>query len=94
MVLYQHAGGVVGVDTLKTLHDDVACLQLILALYLGLGHVVGAGDILVEVVGMCGADVGDVLAGLCPCGGIGGVGVYDTLYVGEGTVEHEVGRSV
>ena len=43
-----------------------------------------------EVVGVGGADVGDIAASLCEGGGVGGVGVYDALDVGKVTIEHEV----
>ena len=47
-----------------------------------------------EIVGMGGTDIRDVLACLCPCCGIGRVGVNHTPYLGEGAVEHKVGGGV
>ena len=89
VVLHQHGRCVVGIDftdVQNLVHDDIACLQFILSLYLCLGHVARARDILIEVVGMCGADVGDVLACLCKSRSVGGVGVYHALDVGEGLI--------
>ena len=94
MVLYKYTGCVVGVDAFETLDNDIAGLQLIFSFNLGFGHIVGAGDGFVEIVGMCSTDIGDVLTCLCPCGGIGGVGVDNTLDIGECTIEHKVGGGV
>ena len=74
MVLDQHSGCVVRIDLADVqnlVYDDVACLQFVLTLDLSLGHVARAGDILIEVVGVSGADVGDVLAGLSEGCGVG-----------------------
>ena len=76
VVLHQNGRGVHGIDVVatETVNDDHACVLLIFGHLLG-GHVVGAGNAVVEIVGMSGSDVGNVLAGLSPSGGIGGVGV-------------------
>lgn len=94
MVLDEHAGSVHGVHALEALDDDVACLELIVAHHLSFGHVGGAGDGVVEVVCVGGADVGEVDAGLCPCGGVGGVGVDHAADFRECAVEREVGGGV
>ena len=57
-------------------------------------HVVGAGDGVMEIVGMSGTDVGNVETGLRPRRGVGGVGVYHAAYLGKLTVEHQVGGRV
>ena len=96
MVLHEYAGRMDGIDLPvgETLHDDVTRLQLVVAFHLSLGHVVGAGNGIVEVVGMCGADVGDVASGLCPSGCIGGVGVHDASDFGICSVEYQMGWGV
>ena len=73
VVLHQHTGCVNGIDVsiLDTLYDNITGLQLIVALYLSLGHGVGARNLVVEIVGMCCSDVWDVLTCLCPSSGIG-----------------------
>ena len=95
MVLHEHTGGVDGVDvaTLDAVYNHHTGLFLILG-HLTLGHITGAGNGIVEIVGMGGADVGNVLACLCPCRGIGGVGVHNAAQLGEGAVENEVGGGV
>ena len=70
-------------DVKYLVHNDITCLQFILSFNLCLGHIAGAGDVLIEVVGMRGTDVGDVTTCLCEGCGIGGVGVYHALDVGE-----------
>ena len=79
VVLDQDSRGMDGVDIvlLKTVDDDYAGVLLIRC-HLVLGHSLGAGNAVVEVVCMRRADVGNILAGLGPGGGIGGVGVDDT----------------
>lgn len=52
--------GIHRVHALETLDDDVAGLQLVVAFDLGFGHVGGAGDGVMEIVGVGGSDVGDV----------------------------------
>ena len=69
-------------------HDDTRII-LILS-HLVFRHVVGTGNAVVEVVGMCGTDVRDVLTCLGPCSSIGRVGVYDAANLREGTVEHQM----
>ena len=89
MVLHQHSGSMVRIDLADVqdlVNDDVTRFQLVLTLYLGLGHIAGARNILIEIVGMSGADVGDVLASLSECGGIGRVGMNHALDVGEGLI--------
>ena len=81
-------------DVQDLVHDDVTSLQFVVALDFCLGHVAGAWDILIEVVGVSGADVGDIAACLCEGCGIGGVGVNDTLDVRECFIEHKVGWGV
>ena len=86
VVLHQDGGCVVGIDFADVqdlVHDDISCLQLILSFHLSLSHVARAGNVLVEIVGMGGANVRNVLASLSEGGGIGGVGVYHALDVGE-----------
>ena len=97
MVLDEDGRGVVGVDLADVkdlIHNDVACLKLILSFNFRFRHITGAGDVLVEVVGMGGADVGDITTCLCEGGGVGGVGVDHALDVGESLVEDEVRRGV
>ena len=76
VVLHQNGRGVHGIDVVatETVYDDHTCVLLIFVHLLG-SHVVCAGNAVVEIVGMSGSDVGNVLAGLSPSGGIGGVGV-------------------
>ena len=65
VVLHQHGRRVVGVDLtdIQNLIDDhVTRLQFIVALHLSFRHVPGTGDVLIEVVGMSGADVWNVTA--------------------------------
>jgi len=77
----------------ETVDDHHTRLLLVLG-HLCLHHTVGARDAVVEVVGMSGTDVGDVLTGLRPCGGIGAVGVDDAAQFGELTIEHQVGGCI
>ena len=95
MVLHQYSWSVDGVDVVaaETLNDYYASLFLIFG-HLSLHHVVGAGNAVMEIVGMSGTYAGDVLACLCPSGGICGVGVYDTTQFWEGTIQNKVGRGV
>ena len=86
VVLDQHGGSVVGIDLADVqdlIHDDVASLQLVLSLDLFLRHIARARDILIEIVGVRGADVGDIAASLSEGSGVGGVGVDHALDVGE-----------
>ena len=97
MVLNQYGRSVVGIDFADVedfVNDDITRFQLILPLYLCFCHVARARNVLVEIVGMSGADVGDILTSLCKCGGIGRVGVYHALNVGECLVQYKVGRGV
>ena len=97
MVLYQHGGSVVGVDLADVqnlIHNHVTGLQFILTLYLSLGHIASAGDILVEIIGVCGSDVRNVTPGLCECGGIGRVGMHHALNIWECPVQNQVSRGV
>ena len=97
MVLNQYGRCVIGVDLADVqnlIHNHVTRLQLILTLYLSLGHIACAGDILVEIIGMSCADVRDVTTCLRKCGGIGGVGVNHALDVGESPVQNQVCRGV
>ena len=77
----------------EAIYNHRARVLLILA-HLILGHRGRAGDGAVEVVGVRGADVGDVLAGLSPRRGVGRVGVNNTANLGEGFVDFEVGGRV
>ena len=90
VVAYQHGGGVHGVHPHEALDYYVAGFLLVFAPDLGLAHAAGAGDVLVEVIGVGGADVGDVEAGLGPGGGVGGMGVHHAADGGKSLVEHEV----
>ena len=94
VVLHQHPRSVVRVHALEALHYHVARLPLILTSDFSLCHIEGAGDVMMEVVGMGSSYVGNVDASLCPSGGIGGVGVHHAAYLWEGTVEHHVCRGV
>ncbi len=97
MVLDENGRGMIRIDLTDVedlVDDDIARLQLVVALYLSLSHVTCAGDVLIEVVGMCGADVGDVATSLCECCGIGGVGVNHALDIGECLVEYQVSGRV
>ena len=93
VVLDEHGGRVVWVDfadVKNLIHNDITCLQFILSFNLFLRHVARAGDVLVEIVGVGRADVGNVLACLCESGGVGGVGMDHTLNVGESLIEDKV----
>ena len=84
-----------GVDVVatETVDDHHTCLLLVLG-HLCLHHTVGAGDAVVEIVGMGSADVGDVLASLRPRSGIGAVGVDDTAQFRELTIEYQMGGGI
>ena len=60
MVLHQYAGGVDGVDVAfpDAVDDDDTGFFLVLC-HLAFHHVVGAGYLIMEIVGVCGADVRD-----------------------------------
>ena len=97
MILDQNGWSMVGVDLADVqdlVDNDVARLEFVLSLDLSLGHVAGARNILVEVVGMCRSDVGNVSTSLSKGCGVGRVGVNDSLDVGEGPVEHQVSGRV
>ena len=95
VVLDQYGWCVHGVDVVatETVNDYHTCLLLVLG-HLRLHHTVGAGNAVVEIVGVGGADVGDVLAGLSPSRGIGAVGMNDAAQFGELPIQYEVGRGV
>ena len=85
-----------GVDAafLEGLDDDVAGVELIALVQLLLRQVARAGDRAVKVVGVGGAEAGDVLPGLGPADGVGAVGVDDAADLREGVVEHQMGLGV
>ena len=86
MVLHQHSGCVVGIDLADVqdlVNDDIARLQFIVPLHFFLSHVPCTRNVLIEVVGMRGSDVGNITSGLCEGGCVGGVGMYHTLDSGE-----------
>ena len=86
MIPDEYGRRVVGVnlaDVQYLVNYYVARLQLVLAFHFLAGHVAGAGDVLVEVVGMCGSDVGNVAACLREGCGVGAVGVDDSPDVWE-----------
>ena len=58
-------------------------IQGVVPLYLSLGHIAGTRDILVEIVGVSGADVRNIATCLSKSCGIGRVGVNHALNVGE-----------
>ena len=95
MILDQYSRCVHGIDVVatETVDDHHARLLLIFG-HLCLHHTVGAGDAVVEVVGMGGADVGDVFSGLRPCGGVGAVSVDNAAQFRELTIEHQMSRGV
>ena len=93
MVLDENGRSMVWVnltDIENLVNDDVASLEFVLTLHLCFCHVTGAWDVLIEIVGMCGTDVRNVASGLCKGCSIGGVRVYNALYVGECLIEHKV----
>ena len=94
VVFHQHGRCVVRIDFLESFHNHVARFLLIFAKNLSLLHVPRTGNILVEIIGMGGADIGDILSGLCPGGGIGAMGVYHAADVGEGLIQDHVGGRV
>ena len=97
MVLDEYGRSMVRVDLADVenlIHNNVTSLQLILSFNLGFRHVARAWDVLIEVVGMSGTDVGDITASLCESGGIGGVCMDHALDVGKSLVEDEVCRRV
>gem|GEM_PF-6710989 len=94
VVLDEDSGSVVGIEPCEPFDDDVSGLLLVLAEHFVLPHVPGAGDIVMEVVRVGGSDVGDVLPGLCPCGGIGRMGVDYSADVLESLIEDKMCRGV
>ena len=81
------------VDVFETVHYNHSRFFFVFS-HLVCCHVPGAWYAVVEIVGVCRSDVRNVFSCLCPCRGISGVGVHDASYFGEGTIEHEVSRSV
>ena len=78
VILHQNTRSMHGIYALETLDYDITGLKLVFALDLLFGHVSRTGYGVMEVVGMGRAYVGQVYAGLRPCGGIGGVSVHHT----------------
>src|ERR1700691_592447 len=92
----QYAGDVVGIDVSlrEGIHDDAAGVQLIVrADFLGL-HFGGDGDVAVKIVGMGGAEAGDIAEGLGEAGCGERMRVDDAADVGEGSVQVQVGGRV
>ena len=94
VVFHQHGGRIVRIDFLEGFHNHIARFLLIFAENLVLFHIARAGNILVEIIGMGGADVGDILSGLRPGGGIGAMGVHHAADMGESLVQDHVGGRV
>ena len=91
VVLNQHGRGVNGIDVIveETVDNHHTCVMLV-SRHLICCHSLRARNTVVEVISMCRADVGNVLAGLCPGSGIGGVGVYHTANFGERLLYYKV----
>ena len=95
MILDQYGWRMHRIDVIatETVYNHHTRLFLVLG-HLTFHHAIGARDAVVEVVGMGGADVGNVLAGLRPCSGIGAVGVDDAAQFGELTLEYQLSGRV
>ena len=65
------------IELYKAFPDNYARVFLVILLQLPLGQVAGAGDGAVKVIGVGGAEAGDVLPGLGPGHRVGAVGVDD-----------------
>ena len=72
MVFDKHSGCVVGIDAelLELVDNNYASLLLVFSHLTGC-HVIGARNVLVEIVGVSSADVWNVATSLCKGGGIG-----------------------
>ena len=89
VILHQNSWGVIGIDLANVqdlIDDDITRFQLVVPLHLSLSHNAGAGDVLIEVVGVSGTDVGNITTCLSKCCSIGRVGVNHALDVGEGLI--------
>lgn len=66
----------VQVQFLETFHNHIACFLFIGTFYFLFCHICGTRNGVMEIIGMSRSDIGNIHSGLCPGGGIGGVGMY------------------
>ena len=74
--------------------NHIARFQLVLTFNFGLCHIAGARDILVEIVGVSGADVRNIAASLRKSGGVGRVSVHNALDVRKRLIQNKMRRGV
>ena len=79
---------------LKSVHNDDPGVFLIVLLQLTLGQMAGAGDGAVKVVGVGGAEAGDILPRLGPGHGVGAVGVDNAPHARERLVQLQMGLGI
>ena len=90
----QAGGAAERVDAFHARDDGDAGVGFVAGLDFFARELRGDGHLAVEVVGVRGAEAGDLAIGLRPGGGVARVGVYDAADFGEGTIEGDVGGEI